>query len=156
EGAELGSAGGEPVRIGTLFTVQGEKNVKTAEAREGDLVAIAKLDGVEAGQWIGDAKELPPSPIDPDEAANYSVAIATKEHKDDVRLSTALNKLCEEDPALSWEQDEALHETRLTGVGDEHIRVTLERLRRRYGVAVTSRKPAIGYKESIRKSVTQR
>ncbi len=156
EGAELGSAGGEPVRIGTLFTVQGEKAVKANEAREGDLVAIAKLEGVEAGQWIGNGKELPPSPAEPDEAANYTIAIATQERKDDVRLSTALHKLCEEDPALSWEQDEALHETRLTGVGDEHIRVTLDRLKRRYGVPVTARKPAIGYKESIRKSVTQR
>jgi elongation factor G len=64
--------------------------------------------------------------------------------------------LCEEDPALSWEQDEAMHETRLRGVGDEHIRVTLDRLKRRFGVAVTPRQPAIGYRESIRRSVTQR
>jgi elongation factor G len=61
-----------------------------------------------------------------------------------------------EDPALSWEQDEALHETRLRGVGDEHIRVTIERLKRRYGVAVSSRQPAVGFRESIRKSVSQR
>ncbi len=156
EGAELRRHDGEAVRIGTLFTVQGEKVVKAPEGREGDLVAIAKLEGVAAGEWIGSGKELPPSPAEPDDSANYAVAIATKERKDDVRLSTALHKLCEEDPALSWEQDEALHETRLRGVGDEHIRVTLERLKRRYGVAVNSRQPAVGYRESIRKTVTQR
>ena len=49
-----------------------------------------------------------------------------------------------------------MHETRLKGVNDEHLKVTLERLKRRYGVAVDSRQPAIGYKESIRKTVTQR
>jgi elongation factor G len=144
------------VRIGTLFAVQGEKVVKCAEGREGDLLAIAKLEGVGAGEWIGGKGELPPVPVEPDEAANYAVAIATKERKDDVRLSSALHKLCEEDPALSWEQDEALHETRLRGVGDEHIKVTIERLKRRYGVAVSARPPAVGYRESIRRSVSQR
>jgi elongation factor G len=156
EGAELKTAGGDPVRIGTLFNVQGEKVVKAAEAREGDVVAIAKLEGVGAGDWIGAGAELPPSPGEPDEAANYAVAIATQDRKDDVRLSSALHKLCEEDPALSWEQDEALHETRLRGVGSEHIKVTIDRLKRRFGVAVTQRQPAIGFRESIRKSVTQR
>jgi elongation factor G len=156
EGAELKRADGEGVRIGTIFSVQGEKTAKLADAKDGDVVAIAKLEGVAAGEWIGTTRDLPPSPAQSDDAANYAVAIATNDRKDDVRLSTALHKLTEEDPALSWEQDEALHETRLRGVGDEHIRVTLERLKRRYGVAVTSRQPAIGYRESIRKSVTQR
>jgi len=87
---------------------------------------------------------------------NFTLAIATKDRKDDVRLSTALHKLVEEDRALEWQQDEALHETRLRGVNDEHLKVTLDRLGRRYGVAVDSRPPAIGYKESIRKMVTQR
>jgi elongation factor G len=156
EGAELRRADGEAVRVGTLFAVQGEKLAKCAAGREGDLVAIAKLEGVSAGEWIGSCGELPPVPIEPDDAANYAVAIATKERKDDVRLSSALHKLCEEDPALSWEQDEALHETRLRGVGDEHIKVTLERLKRRYGVAVSARRPAVGYRESIRREVSQR
>jgi elongation factor G len=156
EGAELRGASGEQVRVGTLFNVQGEKVAKAAEARPGDMVAIAKLEGVTAGQWIGVSAELPPAPVELDDEANYAVAIATNDRKDDVRLSTALHKLTEEDPALSWEQDEALHETRLRGVGDEHIRVTLERLKRRYGVAVSARRPAIGYRESIRRIVTQR
>ena len=155
EGAELTTATGDPLRIGTIFHVQGEKVVKAAEARIGDIVAIAKLEGVSAGEWIGSG-ELPPPPEVELDTSNYAVAIATKERKDDVRLSTALHKLVEEDPALSWEQDEAVHETRLKGVSDEHIRVTIDRLKSRYGVAVTSRSPQVGYRESIRKSVTQR
>jgi elongation factor G len=67
-----------------------------------------------------------------------------------------LHKLVEEDPTLGWEQDEALHETRIRGVSNEHLNVTIARLKRRYGVAVDSRQPMIGYKESIRKPVTQR
>jgi elongation factor G len=155
EGQELKSSAGEQVRIGTLFGVQGEKTAKLAEAKDGDVVAIAKLEGVHAGEWLATGKP-PPALEVPPPTRNYALAIATKDRKDDVRLSTALHKLTEEDRALKWEQDEAMHETRLKGVNDEHLKVTLERLRRRYGVAVDSRQPAIGYKESIRKNVTQR
>jgi len=155
EGAELNGADGEPLRIGTLFAMQGDKTAKLAEAKTGDVVAIAKLEGAGAGEWLARGK----SPGTPDierPILNYALAISTKDRKDDVRLSTALHKLTEEDAALEWEQDEAMHETRLRGVNDEHLKVTLERLSRRYGVAVDSRAPAVGYKESIRKSVTQR
>jgi elongation factor G len=155
EGAELKSSGGEDVRIGTLFAVQGEKTAKLAEGNDGDVVAVAKLDGVHAGEWLAAGKP-PPAPEVARPTQNFALAISTKDRKDDVRLSTALHKLTEEDRALDWEQDEVMHETRLRGVNDEHLKVTLERLRRRYGVAIDSRQPAIGYKESIRKTVTQR
>jgi elongation factor G len=155
EGTELKSSGGEDVRVGTLFAVQGEKTVKLPEARAGDVVAIAKLEGVHAGEWLAAGKA--PAPLEVGKPVqNFALAIATKDHKDDVRLSTALHKLTEEDAALNWEQDEVMHETRLRGVNDEHLKVTVERLRRRYGVAIDSRAPAIGYKESIRRNVTQR
>jgi elongation factor G len=152
EGAELKSPSGT-VRVGTLFSVQGDKTAKLARAQVGDIVAIAKAESVGAGQWLG-ASGAPPA-IDR-LASNYSLAIATTDRKDDVRLSTALHKLCEEDPSLSWEQDEALHETRLRGVSDEHLKVTLAKLKRRYGVGVSAKQPTIGFKESIRRSVTQR
>ena len=155
EGAELKDREGNAVRIGTLFAVQGEKTVKLAEARPGDVVAVAKLEGVGAGEWLS-AGKAPPAPEIAEPTRNYALAIATKDRKDDVRLSTALHKLTEEDRALQWEQDEAMHETRLKGVNDEHLKVTLERLKRRYGVAVDSRPPHVGYKESIRRTVTQR
>ena len=156
EGAELKTGGGETVRIGTLFTVQGDKTVKAVQAEAGDVVAIAKAEGVGAGDWLSAGKGAAARPEVSLPAANYVLAIATRDRKDDVRLSTALHRLVEEDPMLEWEQDEALHETRLRGVNDEHLKVTLERLKRRYGVAVDSKMPTVGYKESIRRTVTQR
>jgi elongation factor G len=155
EGAELKGPDGDSIRIGTLFAMQGEKTTKVGEAKAGDVVAIAKLEGVGAGQWLASGT-VPPAADLPEPTRNYALAISTRDRKDDVRLSTALHKLTEEDRALEWEQDELLHETRLKGINDEHLKVTLERLKRRYGVAVDSRTPAIGYKESIRKTVTQR
>lgn len=156
EGAELRSANGGTVRAGALFTLQGEKTTKLPKAEIGDVVAIAKAENVRAGEWLSGKNaslarpevELPP--------ANFVLAITTRDQKDDVRLSTALHKLVEEDLSLTWEQDEALHQTRLRGVNDEHLNVTLARLKRRYGVAVDAAQPSIGYKECVRKPVTQR
>ncbi len=156
EGSEL-KAGSEAIRVGALFTIQGEKTAKIAKAANGDVVAIAKAEGTRAGMLIG-AKgnndssirliDLPPR--------NATIAIATKNRNDDVKLSTALHKLVEEDPALDWTQDDASHETILRGVNDEHLNVTLARLKRRYGVDVDCRSPSIAYKETIRKGATQR
>ena len=152
EGAELKTQEGS-VRVGTLFSVQGEKTAKLGKAGSGDVVAIAKAEGIAAGQWIGGSGVIPEVTLP---ASNYALAITTQERKDDVRLSTALQKLCEEDPSLSWEQDEAQHETRLKGISDEHLKVTLAKMKRRYGVGVNAKPPTVGFKESIRKTVTQR
>ena len=156
EGAELKSPDGSPVRMGALFGLQGDKTVKMAKAEIGDVIAIAKAENVEAGQWLSTKATTagrPPIDLPP---ANFALAITTRDRKDDVRLSTALHKLVEEDPSLTWEQDELLHQTRLRGVSDEHLHVTIAKLKRRYGVAVDSKSPTIGYKESIRREVTQR
>ncbi|MDP8912327.1 MAG: elongation factor G [Pseudomonadota bacterium] len=156
EGAELKSRDGSPVRVGALFGVQGDKTIKLAKAEMGEIIAIAKAENVRAGEWLSGKSAAPTSPVVELPPANFVLAITTRDRKDDVRLSTALHKLVEEDPSLTWEQDELLHQTRLKGVNDEHLNVTIAKLKRRYGVAVDVKSPTIGYKESIRKAVTQR
>jgi elongation factor G len=84
------------------------------------------------------------------------LSISVKDHKDEVRLSTSLNKLTEEDRGLSGETSEGTHETLLRGINDEHLSLALERLKRRYGLEVNHGPPSVAIKESIRKSVTQR
>ena len=155
EGSDLKTSSGETARIGALFAVQGEKTIKVTEARDGDVVAVAKIDSVKAGEWL--SKGAIPPPIDVTlPARNCAFAIEPADRKDDVKLSGALHKLLEEDPSLVLEQDEETHEMRLRGVNDEHLNTVLARLKRRYGVEVKSRAPTIGYRESIRKTVTQK
>ncbi len=155
EGSDLKAEGGDHARLGALFTVQGEKTAKVTEARDGDVVAVAKIDEVNAGQWLS-AGKLPP-PVDIGyPARNCAIAIEPADRKDDVKLSGALHRLGEEDAALVIEHDDANHEIRLRGVNDEHLNCILARLKRRYGVEVTSRQPTVGYRESIRKPVTQK
>jgi elongation factor G len=155
EGSDLKAADGEHARVGSLFKVQGEKTQKVGEARAGDVVAVAKVDAVAAGQWLGSAKLPPPVEID-FPARNCAFAIEPADRKDDVKLSGALHRLGEEDSALVIEHDDANHEMRLRGVNDEHLNTVLARLKRRYGVEVKSHPPAVGYRESIRKPVTQK
>ena len=153
EGAEMSTENRTAARLGTLFSVQGDKTAKTARARCGDLVAVAKTEGLNAGQWMSAGTAPPPIELDPP-ARNRALAIEPADRKDDVRLSTALVRLIEEDASLSLEQDG--HEMRLRGVNDEHLKVVLARLERRYGVKVNARAPAIGYRETIRRQATVR
>jgi len=155
EGSDVRSADGQQARLGALFQVQGDRNHKVAQARNGDLVAVAKVDIVKAGQWLGKGK-LPPAIGIELPARNCAFAIEPADRKDDVRLSSALQRLLEEDPALVLEHDEASHEMLLKGVNDEHLGTVLARLKRRYGVEVKQHAPTIGYRESIRRSVTQK
>ena len=147
---------GAAARTGSIFFVQGEKTAKQGMAAPGDVVAVAKVDTAKSGLLLG-RKGTGSSALAVDyPARNAAIAITTRDRKDDVKLSTALHRLCEEDPALEWTQDEASHETLLHGINDEHLAVVLTRLQRRYGVAVETHAPRIAYRESIRKSATQR
>ena len=155
EGSELKTADGEAARLGALFKVQGDKTQKVAQANDGDIVGIAKIDTVKAGQWLGLGTLPPPIEIEYP-ARKCAIAIEPADRKDDVKLSGALQRLTEEDSALIVEHDEANHELRLRGVNDEHLNTVLARLQRRYGIEVKSHTPAIGYRESIRKALTQK
>jgi len=155
EGSDLKTSDGDHARVGSLFKVQGEKTQKVGEGREGDVVAVAKIDAVKAGEWISAGKVPPPIDIGYP-ARNCVIAIEPADRKDDVKLSGALHRLAEEDSALVVEHDEANHEIRLRGVNDEHLNTVLARLKRRFGVEVKSHTPTVGYRESIRKPVTQK
>ncbi|WP_243652422.1 elongation factor G [Novosphingobium sp. PhB165] len=156
EGEEL-VVGDKTARCGSLFAVQGEKTVKQASVGTGEVIAISKLDDASVGMVLARKGGAPSDVAVPDyPPRNAKLAIAARDRKDDVKLSAALHKLCDEDPMLEWGHDEATRETLLRGVNDDHLEVVLARLRRRYGVVVDSRPPSVAYRESIRKSATQR
>ena len=91
----------------------------------------------------------PPEPV-------HALALSVVDRNDDVRLHAALAKLREEDTSLGVIQNSELGEIRLEGQGEMHLRVALEKLARRYGVAVEQRAPAIGYHETIRGQASAR
>jgi elongation factor G len=156
DGAELVLPDGERSRAGGLFAVQGGALKKIDQARAGDVIAIGKVDHARAGQFLsfnGAAR-----PLDSGVSARppvYALAIAAKVRNDDVRLSSALAKLIEEDPALSLSQEAQIHQTLLSGQSEAHLRLALERLKRRFGVEVTTAAPATPYQETITGRITQ-
>ncbi|MEZ6023113.1 MAG: elongation factor G [Hyphomonadaceae bacterium] len=156
ESDHLTLSDGSSGRPGALFSVQGTQTKKVSSAPEGDVVALGKIDPVAAGDLLGaNGKQEAASKPTP-RFAVYQLAIATKDRKDDVRLSGALQKLAEEDPGLAVLHDPVTHEILLQGQGEPHLRTVVDRLKSRFGVDVSSTRPSTPYQESIRKSAEKR
>ena len=147
----------EAGRVAGAFKLLGQSTEKRGPAAVGEAVAFAKLEKAKTGDTLTAGKQ-PHSPLA--KVAPYppvlAIAISAKERKDDVKLGQALNRLAEEDPSITIVHNPETHEVVLWGQGEMHLRVATERLSDRYGVAIERRTPSVGYRETIRKSVTQR
>lgn len=151
------SAGDKEGKVSGVFDLSGADMSKRGKAQTGDVVGLGRLDAITTGDVLtsgkkGSAIELPqetPSPV-------YAMALGLKDRKDEVKLTTSIAKLAEEDPGLQFEHSVATHEMLLHGQGEMHLRVTAERLERKFGITVETGRPATPYKETIRKSTTVR
>ncbi len=152
----IGSGGGE-ARIAGISEPRGATLQRRESGDAGETMAFAKLDAVATGDAFSAGKARPASiaSVAPPEPV-FAFAVAVKDRKDDVRLSSALTKIVEEDPALAVEQRPDLGETRLAGQGEMHLRVAIKRLASRFGVGVDTRKPATAYRETIRVEASAR
>lgn len=156
DGAVLHGEGGREARIGGIFALAGDKQIKRSAAQAGDTVALARLEPFLTGETLSTAKsgggrmtleQLPPV---------YRLAVAAQDRKDEVKLSSAIAKLCEEDPSLLFEQNAETHDMILAGQGEIHLKVAVEKLRSRYGLTLTTRAARVPYRETIRKSAAAR
>jgi len=157
DGATVTSATGGDARVSGCHAMKGQEAEKCASASAGDTVAFGRLDGIVTGDTLSTDKSGL-SAIDVPEApqAVLSFGLGLKDRKDEVKLSAALHKLMEEDRSLVLDHNQDTNQVLLRGQGEMHLRVALERLARKYGAEVTRLKPAIPYKETIRKSVEVR
>jgi elongation factor G len=157
DSATLNTPTGEAGRIAGLFKMTGSATEKRPNAAAGDTVAFGKLDGAKTGDTLSTGK-TPPEPVAdvPPIPPVLSIAISAKERKEDVKLGQALAKLTDEDPSITVIHNPEQHEVVLWGQGEMHLRVATERLADRFGVAIERRRPSVGYRETIRKPITQR
>jgi elongation factor G len=156
DGADLVQPNGEHGRAGGLFAVQGASLKKLPAAESGDLIAIGKLDQAGAGQALSlNGKPQQPAPLEA-RGVLYALAVAARNRQDDVRVSGALAKLVEEDQGLALIHDAEMGQVLLAGQGEGHVRLALERLKRRFGVEVATDHPRTPYRETITKATTQR
>ncbi len=146
-------------RIGGMYHMMGANQDKIDKAEAGDIVAFGRLDEARTGDTLLIGGSAPSSA---DEIARaeelprlYGLAIHAERRDDEVKLSAALQKIQDEDPSLIAEQDSDINQLVMWGQGDMHLNVAFEKLRERYGVAVSAERPRVPYREAIRKPITQ-
>jgi elongation factor G len=157
DGTVLYGRDGKDERVSGVFRLMGQEPSKIGKAEAGATVALGRLDAVITGETLSTVKgtcaqlaALEPMP------GVFGLAIAAQERKDEVKLTSAIAKIIEEDPSISLEHNAHTHEMVLWGQGEMHLRVALERLKGKYGIQAETRKRRVPYKETIRKGVTVR
>src|SRR3954470_14212286 len=144
-------------RVAGVFKLLGQNTEKRASATAGETVALGKLDHATTGDTLTAGKQahaplVTITPLPP----VLAIVVSAKERKDDVKLGQALHKLLEEDPSVSVVHNPEVHEVVAWGQGEMHLRVATERLADRFGVVISTAKPTVGYRETIKKGVVQR
>ena len=143
-------------RVSGLSQMKGHALDKITKAFAGDVVGLGRLDAVRTGDVLTadgiSSKALPwLDPLPP----VFSAAIVAEKREDEVKLSTGIAKVVEEDPSIVVEHNDDTHELVLWGQGDIHLQVVADKLRERYNVGVSMKRPQVPYKETIRKPIQQ-
>jgi len=136
-------------RLHTLLAPRGKDQDVVQAAEAGDLVAVARLGDVRTGDTLA-SKGLPVSipPLAPPEPV-YTIAVRPRSKGDEDKLMTALHRLQEEDSCLAVARNDETRQTLLSGMGDTHLQVVLERLRRKFGVEVEAEDLVVPYRETV-------
>ncbi len=136
-------------RLGQLFRLDGKKQQPVPAAVVGEIVAVAKLKDTHTGDTLCDEKA--PSVFDRlvDFAPVISFAVGLKSRGDEEKIMASLHRLAEEDQALKVDRDPQNNDILISGAGQLHIEVIVEKLKRRYGVEVELRSPKVPYRETI-------
>ncbi len=147
------SSRGVKEKIGHLYIMEGKKLKDTARAAAGDIIAAARLKDTLTGDTLCDAANPilfpPPAPASP--ALSYAIHPRTKADED--KAPAAIEKLIEEDPGLDFRRDGQTKEFILSGAGQVHIEVSVEKLRRKFGCDLEIKTPRVSYRETIRSHV---
>ena len=145
----LNASRGEKERLGKLHALQGGEHAEVDEAGPGDLVAVAKLKSVHTGDALAAEKggvRLASLTI-PQGVISYAIQAKTKGDED--KVYTSLGRLVEEDPTLQLGREASTGEFLLTGRGELHVRMTVRKLKRMFGVDVDLKTPKVPYRETI-------
>ncbi|NLT08938.1 MAG: elongation factor G [Ruminococcus sp.] len=148
----INSATGATEKIGKLYSLCGKKQTEVSCAYAGDIVVASKITA-NTGDTLSDSSRIVhfgamefPKPC-------YSMTVKAKTQGDEAKISTSIQRLIEEDPTLTYTQDDSTKEQILSGLGEQHIEVAAAKLKSKFGVEINLTVPKIAYKETIRKKV---
>ncbi|MDE5584661.1 MAG: elongation factor G [Ruminococcus sp.] len=143
---------GNNEKIGKLYNMCGKKQTEVSFATAGDIVVASKITA-NTGDTLADVSRIVEfAPINFPRPC-YSMAVKAKAQGDEAKISSAIQRLTEEDPTLTYVQDDNTKEQILSGLGEQHIEVAVAKLKNKFGVDVNITVPKIAYKETIRKKV---
>lgn len=140
----------KPERVGQLFYVRGKHQEAASQVGAGDLGAVAKLAETATGDTLG-SKDAPllVAPIEFPQPA-ISMAVEPKSKGDEDKMGASLHRLTEEDPTFRVRRDPELKQTVISGMGESHLEIMADRLRRKFSVDVTLQPPRVPYRETIK------
>jgi elongation factor G len=143
-------------RLHALFSLRGKEQLQLPDVPAGDIAAVAKLTATNTGDTL--APKTTPVSVAPPAGSEglidtttpvLSLAIRPKSKADEDKLMTALHRLQEEDPTLAVVRNDETHQTVLSGSGETHLQISMERLSRKFGVAVEQEELVIPYRETV-------
>jgi len=141
-------------KMGHMFHLEGKKQEAVREAVAGEIIAAAKFKDIATGDTLCDEK----APIVYEGAAhfapNISFALEPKSKADEDKLPQGLHRIMEEDQTIAMHRDEETRDFILSGMGQQHIEIIVEKLKRKYGAEVILKAPKVPYKETIRASAS--
>jgi elongation factor G len=136
-------------RIGQLFAMLGKNQQTVPQVAAGDIGAVARLSLTTTGDTLCAREHSVILPGIEFPKANFSMAIQPQAKTDLDKMSTVLPRICEEDPSLQTHREADTNEFIISGVGDNHLEITREKIRRKFGVEVKLDPPMVPYKETI-------
>jgi len=151
----LNSSTGEKERVGRIVRMQADKREDVTEVSAGDIAAIVGLKGTTTGNTLCDANNpivlesivFPEPPV--------SIAIEPKTKADQEKMGIALQRLAEEDPTFRIRVDEETGQTIISGMGELHLEILVDRMKREFNVEANIGQPQVAYRETIRKDAVE-
>lgn len=151
----LNTSTGEKERVGRIVRMHGDKREDITEVTAGDIAAIVGLKSTTTGNTIADVNnpivlesiEFPEPPV--------SIAIEPKTKSDQEKMAIALQRLAEEDPTFRVKTDEETSQTIISGMGELHLDIIVDRMKREFNVEANIGQPQVAYRETIRKDAVE-
>ena len=145
----LNTSKGQDERIGQLYVMRGKEQISVSEIMAGDIGAVAKLQVTGTGDTLSDAQRRFTLPGITFPHPAFSAAVSPKTKSDLDKMGTAIQRLIEEDPTLQVSRDARTGETIISGLGESHVQIALDRMARKFGVNVELGLPQVAYRETI-------
>jgi elongation factor G len=143
--------GKKPFKVGHLFKMKGKDHVEIDHAIPGDIAAVAKVEEIHFDAILHDSHDEDQIHLKPLDFPKpmFGLAVEPAHKGQEQKLAQSLHKLAEEDPCFRFEHNKELNESVVRGLSDLHLKLTLERMKERYGVEVKTRPPRIAYRETV-------